>query len=79
LFDHLKSEANRTKEIFSTWNKPFFSNTHEVFTFKYYNNIAGINSRIQDINSDINAACIFCIVNENLPTSSKKKIQAFDF
>jgi hypothetical protein len=57
----------RMSSLVSKWNIGFINTSVRVFSFKFYNNILGINSRVSHFNPEINAGCTFCVLNKILP------------
>jgi hypothetical protein len=57
----------RMSSLVSKWNIGFLNTSIRVFSFKFYNNILGINSRVTHYNPEINAGCTFCVLNKILP------------
>jgi hypothetical protein len=57
----------RMSSLVSKWNIGFMNTGVRVFSFKFYNNILGINSRVAHFNPEINAGRTFCVLNKILP------------
>jgi hypothetical protein len=57
----------RMQSLVSKWNLGFMNTGVRVFSFKFYNNILGINSRVAHFNPEINAGCTFCVLKKILP------------
>jgi hypothetical protein len=49
------------------WANNLFSSTMRTFSFKLYNNVLGINSRVSHFSDEVNAGCTFCHKVGNLP------------
>jgi hypothetical protein len=57
----------RMQALVSKWNLGFLNTSVRVFSFKFYNNILGTNSRVAHFNPEISAGCTFCAMTKTLP------------
>jgi hypothetical protein len=49
------------KFAFSIWSQHFIPNKIREFSFKFFNNLLGLNTRVAHFNLNINAGCTFCV------------------
>jgi hypothetical protein len=64
----------RIKNIYSNWNLSYLNSRVKEFSFKFYNNILGINARVSHFNPEVDAGCTFCTLTNNRPVP-KETIQ----
>ncbi len=69
----------RLKALYSNWNVSYLNSNIREFSFKYYNNILGLNSRVAHFNREINAGCTFCNISNNRPIPKETTIHLFYF
>jgi hypothetical protein len=53
------------------------SSNINMFKFKFYNNILGLNSRVAHFNNEIDAGCTFCKVTGPFPVPSETFVHIF--
>jgi len=60
------------KEYLGTWNLNFLPNKIREFSFKFYGNILGLNSRVAHFGININPGCTFCrlTIGQAIPSES---------
>jgi hypothetical protein len=69
----------RVKALYSNWNVSFLNSNIREFSFKYYNNILGLNSRVAHFNREVNAGCTFCYISNNRPVPKESMLHLFYF
>jgi hypothetical protein len=77
LIDCAIPEELRTKTLFCSWNKSYMSSNINMFKFKFYNNILGLNSRVAHFNNEIDAGCTFCKITGPFPVPSETFVHIF--
>jgi hypothetical protein len=77
LIDCDAPEEIRMKNLFCSWNKSYMSSNINMFKFKFYNNILGLNSRVAHFNNEIDAGCTFCKMTGPFPVPSESFVHMF--
>jgi exonuclease III len=65
------------KNFNSLWNFFAISNKMREFTYKFRNNILGINSRVHHFNRQVSEGCTFCQINNSLPVPRETFLHLF--
>jgi hypothetical protein len=60
-------KANQISTLLSNWAGNYYGYRKSMFSFKYFNNTLGLNSRTCHFNRDIDAGCTFCKKGGILP------------
>jgi hypothetical protein len=64
----------RLRAIYSNWNLSYVNSRIKEFSFKFYNNILGINARVSNFNPEVDAGCTFWTFTNQRPVP-KETIQ----
>jgi hypothetical protein len=65
---------SRIKSMYCVWNLNYINSRVREFSFKYYNNLLGTNSRVSHFNPEVEAGCTFCTLTNTRPVP-KETIQ----
>jgi len=60
-------DTERLRKMHSMWSRHFLDSKTRDFIFKFYNNILGINQRVNKFNPAICPSCTFCNISNTLP------------
>ena len=65
------------KEYLGTWSLNFLPNKIREFSFKFYGNILGLNSRVAHFGNNINPGCTFCRLTIGLAAPPESFLHLF--
>ena len=63
LVDTPPAEEHFLKNMLGFWGSFFLSNKHREFSFKFYNNTLGLNTRLSHFVVNNTRSCTFCLAN----------------
>ena len=63
LVDTPPAEEHFLKNMLGFWGSFFLSNKHREFSFKFYNNTLGLNTRLSHFVANNTRSCTFCLAN----------------
>ena len=59
----IPAEEHFLKNMLGFWGSFFLSNKHREFSFKFYNNTLGLNTRLSHFVANNTHSCTFCVAN----------------
>ena len=65
------------KMMLSVWGLSFLSNKHREFSFKFYNNTLGLNTRLSHFVDNNTRSCTFCTVNNSINPQEETFLHLF--
>ena len=63
--------------MLSGWGLSFLSNKHREFSFKFYNNTLGLNTRLSHFVENNTRSCTFCTVNNSINPQEETFLHLF--
>jgi len=70
-------DINLLKKTISMWSKHYLPNTVKDFSFKFFNNLLGINTRVSHFNNEVERGCTFCKLDNKLPVPDETFVHLF--